>query len=84
MASITTSFGTVTALTPASFTFSYTATEAASLMAELKIAFTPTANRAQFPDTYALYQGLITATQLTATAGSGGTAPPVVTQLSAP
>lgn len=78
-ATITTNFGTVTAVVPSSFAISLSEVQCAALLAEFTTAFTPTANRGAFPNLYALALSLQAANNLTAPIGSNGTAPPQTT-----
>lgn len=78
MATITTNFGTVTAVVPSSFAITLTEQEAALIMAEGAQIFTPLANQTTYAHTFALFQKLQAAQVSTAPIDSNGTAPPAL------
>lgn len=79
MASITTNFGTVTAVLPASFAMTLSEAEVALIAAEGATLFSSSNNQAIYAHTYALFQKLLAAQASTAPIGTGGTAPPATT-----
>ena len=79
MATITTAYTAPTTLNPLTITIQFSLTEAQALLSDLPEAL---GNNGQklYPNTYALYQAILAASQLTATAPSGGgSATPTVT-----